>query len=65
MDPWELVRSFQRQLLSLLAFMVSLMVFWGGFALLAPDLLEPSLLPMMLMSGVAAVLTWRWSGEHL
>lgn len=64
-DPWQLVRSLQRQYLATVVFLIAFIVPVGAFTWLAPDLLGPSLLPIVLLSGVAAYASWRWSRDHL
>lgn len=65
MDRWQLIRSLERQKLSVIVFMLSLLGLFGLFAALAPtDLLEPSFLPIVLLSAVAAYAAWKWSDNH-
>ena len=64
-DPWRILRTLNRSQLATLAFLLVAVPGLALFAWLAPDLLGPSVLPIFLLAGVAAYVSWRWSREHL
>ena len=64
-DPWQIIRSLQRQNLAILVFMVTFMGLLAVLAWLAPELLDSSFLPILLLAVLAAYASWRWSRDHL
>lgn len=64
-DPRQVLRSHQRQKLSILVFLIIFGLPLGIIGWLAPDLVDASFLPILLLALLGAYASWSWSRDNL